>query len=472
MTEETGDRPTLADVHLRTVQQLARAVAIPRLELSVEREAGKDVEKKVVLEGDVFRLGSHTSNDLVLADRTVSRFHCLLSRSESGWGISDSGSMNGTHVNGVRVREADLPRPTCTITIGDSIVHVRELGSEAVDEVPQWTSFGELHGESVRMRQLFAKLDRIAKSDSTVLIEGESGTGKELAATEIARRSDRADRPFIIVDCSAISPNLIESELFGHARGSFTGASRSRVGAFEAAQGGTIFLDEIGEMPLEMQPKLLRAIEAREVRRTGENEPRKIDVRVIAATNRRLEREVNAGRFREDLYFRLSVVRVRMPSLRRRLSDIPNLIQVILTSLQAEESSHLFTPAVIEDMMRYDWPGNVRELRNYVERAVVLDHAPPASERGQGTMPPMAEDSIIDRPAFITGAPSVSVDVPFKVAKEEVIGDFERNYLKQLLDWAGGNVSKAARKAKMDRMYLYRLLQRYELRGGSRIDEE
>lgn len=472
MSEDSGDRPTLSGVHLRTVQQLARAVAIPRLEFVVEREAGKDVQKKVVLEGDVFRLGSHESNDLVLQDRTVSRFHCQLTRGEAGWGISDSGSMNGTHANGVRVRDADLTRPGCRISIGDSVVSVRELGSEAVSELPTISSFGQLYGESVRMRQLFATLDRVAKSDSTVLLEGESGTGKELAATEIARRSARSDRPFIIVDCSAISPNLIESELFGHAKGSFTGANRSRIGAFEAAQTGTIFLDEIGEMPLEMQPKLLRAIEAREVRRTGENEPRKIDVRVIAATNRRLEREVNAGRFREDLYFRLSVVTVRIPSLRRRLEDIPILINVILESLNAEDSSHLFTPQVVEDMERYDWPGNVRELRNYVERAVVLEHAPPASGRGTETMPPMAEDSIADRPAFIAGAPAAGVDTPFKVAKEEVITEFERNYLKQLLDWAGGNVSKAARKAKMDRMYLYRLLQRYELRGGSRIDEE
>ncbi|MCK6531769.1 MAG: sigma 54-interacting transcriptional regulator [Polyangiaceae bacterium] len=466
---EIDDRPTLAGMHLPTVQQLAAAVAIPRLELVVEREAGHDVGRSQVLEGDVLRIGSHPSNDVVLDDRAVSRFHCQLTRGEQGWVISDSGSMNGTTVSGVRVRDADLPRPGCHIELGDSVLRVQELGPEAIAEVPTWSSFGDLFGESMAMRQLFAVLDRVAKSESTVLIEGESGTGKELAAMEIARRGPRAGGPFIIVDCSSISPNLIESELFGHVRGAFTGADKNRTGAFEAANGGTIFLDEVGEMPLEMQPKLLRALEAREVRRAGENESRKIDVRVIAATNRRLEREINAGRFREDLYFRLGVVTVRMPPLRKRLSDIPMLVQVILRSLNAEESVHLFTSEVIDDMSRYDWPGNVRELRNYVERAVVLEHAPPASERHSGQSFAPVEAATVPG---IGGPPANSdITVPFKTAKDAVIGEFERAYLKTLLDWAGGNVSKAARKAKMDRMYLYRLLQRYELRGGSRIED-
>ena len=466
---EFEDRPTLSGSHLITVRQLARAVAIPRLELSVEREGGRDKERSLVLEGDIVRLGSHPSNSLVLDDRLVSRFHCQLSRSDAGWVVSDSGSMNGTSVNGVRVRDADLPRPACRIELGDSAVRVRELGSEAVTEIPEWSSFGELYGESMPMRQLFAVLDRVARSDSTVLIQGESGTGKELAATEIARRGSRAGGAFIIVDCSSISPNLIESELFGHSKGSFTGADRTRLGAFEAANGGTIFLDEIGEMPVEMQPKLLRAIESREIRRVGENDPRKIDVRVIAATNRRLEREVNAGRFREDLYFRLSVVTVRMPPLRKRLEDIPILVQGVLRSLNAEEANHLFTPDVIDDLMRYDWPGNVRELRNYVERAVVLDHAPPASERRSSTSFPPEEAATA--PGLGPPPIDVNLDLPFKTAKDAVIGEFERAYLRALLDWSGGNVSKAARKAKMDRMYLYRLLQRYELRGGSRIED-
>ncbi len=438
---------------------LTTAVVIPRLELVVVREAGQPSQRSVVLDGELFRLGSHASNDLVLTDPLVSRFHCRLSRGDSGWAMSDNGSLNGTRVDGVRVRDADLPLPDCHIELGDSVVRVRELGPGGVAPVPQWSSFGELYGESLLMRQLFGVLEKVSASDATVLLEGESGTGKELVATEIARRGPRADKPFLIVDCGAISPNLIESELFGHAKGAFTGADRMRVGAFEAADGGTIFLDEIGEMPLDMQPKLLRAIEAREIRRAGENEPRKIDVRVIAATNRRLESEVNHGAFREDLYFRLSVVTVRLPPLRKRLGDLPLLVRVLLRSMNNEEAAHLFTPEVLADMQRHDWPGNVRELRNYVERSVVLEQAAPASERRERVSTPVK-----------AAAAKTDLSVPFKVAKEQVISEFEKRYLKALIDAAGGNISKAARQAKMDRMYLYRLLQRYDLRGGTLKD--
>ncbi len=444
--------------HLHTLRGIARAIAIPRLELVVEREAGATSERTLVLDGDLFRLGSHAGNELVLADPRVSRFHCRLARGDHGFAITDTGSLNGTVVDGVRVRDADLPLSGCRIELGDSLVRVRELGSASVEALPDWSSFGELYGESRAMRHLFGVLAKVAQSESTVLIEGESGTGKELAATEIVRRGPRAERPFLIVDCSAISPNLIESELFGHARGAFTGADRARVGAFEAANGGTIFLDEIGEMPLAMQPKLLRALESREIRRVGENEARRIDVRVIAATNRRLEREVNHGRFREDLYFRLSVVTVRIPPLRERLEDLLLLVRVLLHSMNAEESEQLFTPAVFADMTRHDWPGNVRELRNYVERTVVLEKAAPTSTR-QPSVAPAA-----------TAPADANPEVPFKVAKEQVISAFERRYLEALLAAANGNISRAARNAKMDRMYLYRLLQRYDLRGGSLKD--
>ncbi|MEJ7732458.1 MAG: sigma-54 dependent transcriptional regulator, partial [Polyangiaceae bacterium] len=337
-------------------------------------------------------------------------------------------------------------------------------------EVPVWPSFGGLYGSSLPMRRLFGMLDRVARSDSNVLIEGESGTGKELVATEIVQRGTRADRPFVIVDCSAISPSLIGSELFGHLRGAFTGADRERVGAFEASDGGTLFLDEIGELPLDLQPMLLRALESREIRRIGETHPRKVDVRVIAATNRRLDREVNHGRFREDLYFRLSVVTLRVPPLRERLDDVPLLVEVLLegmmkagdkASLANNEPSwrRLFTPEVVADLQRYDWPGNVRELKNYVERAVVLDRAAPTSERAHG------ESWLPPEPG--TAAAPPNLDVAFTAAKEEVVADFERRYLSALLKWAGGNISRAARRAGMDRMYLHRLLQRHGMQSAS-----
>jgi DNA-binding NtrC family response regulator len=447
-----------ASADARTVRREVEAVAVPRIELLVEREGGEPTSRVVVLDGDLFKLGSHPANNVVLSDRGVSRFHCQLSTTGGAWRIADSGSLNGTRIDGTRVRDADLPMPVCRIELGDSIVRVTALGSASDAEVPGWISFGALYGGSLAMRRLYALLDKLARSDANVLIEGESGTGKELVAAELAQRGRRADCPFVIVDCGAVSPNLIESELFGHVRGAFTGASRDRVGAFEAADGGTLFLDEVGEMPLDMQPKLLRALEAHDVRRIGENRVRKVDARVIAATNRRLEREVNHGRFREDLYFRLSVVSVRVPPLRERLEDLRTLVDVLLNAMSATEKASLFTPQVLADMARYDWPGNVRELRNYVARVVVLDKAPPTSSRA---------NTIYGMSRNAPATDATSLDLSFAAGKERVITEYERRYLSDLLKWAGGNVSRAARKAGMDRMHLYRLLQKHELHGAS-----
>jgi DNA-binding NtrC family response regulator len=305
------------------------------------------------------------------------------------------------------------------------------------------------------MRKVFALLEKVAATDATVLIEGESGTGKELAASEIVRRGHRAQGPFVVIDCSAISPTIMESELFGHARGAFTGAERSRVGAFEAAHGGTVFLDEIGEMPAEMQAKLLRVLEAGEVRRVGENDPRPIDVRVIAATNRRLEQEVNRGRFREDLYFRLSVVTVHMPPLRSHLDDLELLVEVLLRAMGAEEQAQLFDAEALRAMRGHDWPGNVRELRNHIERTIVLG----------SVSAPHVEDSppcgCADRTA---PAHKIDLKVPLRLAKERIVADFERRYLVDLLEAHGDNVTRAARQAGIDRMHMYRLLQRHGLR--------
>jgi transcriptional regulator with GAF, ATPase, and Fis domain len=244
----------------------------------------------------------------------------------------------------------------------------------------------------------------------------------------------------------------VESELFGHVRGSFTGADRDRIGAFEAADGGTVFLDEIGELPIELQPKLLRALEAREIRRVGETRPRKVNVRVISATNRDLEREVNRGRFREDLFFRLAVISVHVPPLRERLEDLLILIRVFLAQLGVPEQEKLFGPAVLAEMSKYDWPGNVRELRNYVERTVVLQSASGMLKKSAPVM---------------TAQGSIDIKIPFKIAKDAVIEEFERAYLSTLLESSGGNMSKAARTAGMDRMYLHRLVQKHGLRGNA-----
>jgi DNA-binding NtrC family response regulator len=386
----------------------------------------------------------------------VSRFHFHLLKEKNAWRVRDTGSTNGTSIQGVRFHDAELPSPEAVFDLGDSRVRVTEVASLAQVELLDQPTFGELYGRSLAMQKLFAMLERVAAHDTNVLIEGESGTGKELVATEIVKRSSRARKPFVVVDCGAISPNLIESELFGHVRGAFTGADRDRMGAFEAAQGGTVFLDEIGELPLEMQPKLLRALEAREVRRLGETQTRKVDVRVVAATNRQLEREVNQGRFREDLFFRLSVVTLRIPPLRERPEDIELLVNVFLDALDATKHAHLFTRELLENLSVHPWPGNVRELRNYVERTIVL----------QSTDVPVAARASSDESAETSRSdmrhPDLSLS--FRDAKERVLAEFEVAYLTALLDWAQGNVSRAARKAKMDRMNLHRLVQRYGLR--------
>lgn len=445
-----------------TLQHVLPTEPVPRIGFVVRREAGIESERQVIQDGSHCRIGSHGSNDLVLNDPLVSRFHCQLERAESGWRITDSGSLNGTWVNDLRVRDADLSFP-CRVRLGDSIVELRELASASKEEVSLTPAFGSAVGNSLAMRRLFGMLDRIARTDSTVLIEGESGTGKEIIATELVRRGPRRKKPFVIVDCASISPSLIESELFGHRRGSFTGADRDRMGAFEAAHGGTVFLDEVGELPLDMQPKLLRALESQQIRRIGDHSTISLDVRVVAATNRRLEREVNNGRFREDLFYRLSVVTVRLPPLRDRLEDLQMLVNVFLRQLDVKNGSVLFTPEVLADMARYDWPGNVRELRNYVERAVVLDTVPPA---GESRMPRSQRGSEVDLEASV-----VDLDESYRDAKARAVAEFERVYVTALLNWSKGNISLAARKAAMDRMYLHRLVQRLGLKRGSSIED-
>jgi transcriptional regulator with GAF, ATPase, and Fis domain len=430
------------DSAVRAVRNLIDV--LPRLTIDVRR--GVDLGMRTLVhQGEVCRIGTHSANDLVLRDPAVSRFHCKLTRDGSVWRLQDSGSLNGTTLDGVRVRDGELATEG-TITLGDSVLHVRALESTDHVSLPNVQSFGSLLGASMAMRKLFAFLEKVAACESNVLIEGESGTGKELVAAEIVQRGPRAEKPFVIVDCGAISPNLVESELFGHVRGAFTGADRDRVGAFETADGGTVFLDEIGELPLELQPKLLRALEAREVRRLGETRTRKVNVRLIAATNRDLEREVNKERFREDLYFRLAVMSVRVPPLRERLEDLPILIRGFLATLGVPEQIDLFPQHVLAELAAHDWPGNVRELRNYVERTVVLRESLPAVSQK------------------VSSAGEVDLRLPFKVAKDAVVDVFERSYVSALLNAAGGNVSRAARSGGMDRMYLHRLIQKHGLR--------
>ncbi len=441
--------PLLGETHVE--------VALPRLRLRIEREASRPSSRTIVHEGDVCRIGSHPSNDVVLADPTISRFHCRVVREGVAWRVVDTESKNGTRLQGVKILAAEL-ESEATLAIGDSVLRLVPAGVASPVSVAVVDSFGGIVGRTAAMLRLFAVLERLAAADIDVLVQGESGTGKELVATELVKRGARARGPLMVVDCGAISPALVESELFGHVRGAFTGAERDREGAFEAADGGTVFLDEIGELPLELQPKLLRVLEAREVKRVGQTKPRRIDVRIVAATHRDLEREVNRGRFREDLYYRLAKLSVRVPPLRERLDDLPLLVETFLAALGRPHDDRLFSAAVLREMQAHDWPGNVRELRNFVERSVVLDDTS-LPKRNSAVVP---RDSGGSDPPL--GDPPVSV--PFRAAKEAAIEVFEKGYIGPLLEHCQGNLSKAARIAHMDRMYLHQLALKYGFRAA------
>ena len=478
-SEDFGEASVTRAKHVNPLAstEAAAAVELVRLHVVVERVAGKETSTTHMFDGEVCRIGSHESNDLVLDDKTISRFHCRIAREGSAWRLTDAGSRNGTRLDGVKVLVAELENETLLI-LGDSALRVKPVSRGHVSRIAAPAQFGGIIGNSPAMQRLFAVLERVAASEIDVLVHGESGTGKELVATELVQRGSRADGPVVVVDCGSISPTLVESELFGHVRGAFTGADRDREGAFEAADGGTLFLDEIGELPLELQPKLLRALEAREVRRVGQTRMKRVDVRVIAATNRDLEREVNRGRFREDLYYRLAKVSVRVPPLRDRVEDIPLLVRTFLASLGPRDGSRLFSASVLEEMQGHDWPGNVRELKNYVERSIVLDDVPRPSRRSgtiraYTTTPSSGDAEAPNADARLELRESDpprgdASDVPFRIAKEAAIASFEKSYLGPLIERCNGNVSQAARAAKMDRMYLHQLAQKYGFRVGRR----
>jgi len=308
------------------------------------------------------------------------------------------------------------------------------------------------------MREIFGLLERLAPSDATVLLGGETGTGKDAMARAIHEASKRKDRPFIIVDCGAVVANLIESELFGHEKGAFTGASERRRGAFELADGGTLFLDEIGELPLDLQPKLLRALEARSFRRVGGNTELSVDIRVIAATKRNLSVEVDRGKFREDLYFRLAVVPVDLPPLRERKEDLPLLVDHLLETIQAgdpDAGELRMADAAVEALAGHDWPGNVRELRNVLARAAFLARTGDGEIR-LGHVPvgaPVGGGSGI--------APTFDPQMSYRDTKAAFEQEFERRYVEWLLERHDGNISAAARSADMDRKYLHKLAKKH-----------
>jgi DNA-binding NtrC family response regulator len=443
----------------------------------VEVVTGADAGLVRDIEASVIRIGARRGNDVQLTDSKVSGLHCEIRLDDRGYRLRDLDSTNGTYVSQLRVNDVYI-QPGTHIALGGTRLKFEPLGDSVEIELSDSDRFGSMIGRSVKMRELFARLEKLARTDTTVLVTGETGVGKELVAEALHDHSPRAKGPFVVLDCGSIPPNLIESELFGHERGAFTGATASYAGAFERAHGGTVFLDEIGELPLAMQPKLLRVLERKEVRRVGANRPIEVDLRVVAATNRDLGVEVNRGRFREDLYYRLAVARVHVPPLRERKDDLPLLIEHILATTPNGETASI-AQETIDLMMKHDWPGNVRELRNVIERAVLLAETPgqDALRRAPQSPPQRPESGTHMTPSTTmsqTGlALSVPIDVsvPFKVAKQGVVNEFEKRYISRLLEQHGGNISAAARAAGIDRMSIHKMLHRLGLANPGRDDE-
>jgi len=404
-------------------------------------------------------IGTADTNDLILNDPMVSRRHCEIVVQADRYLLRDLGSTNGTSVGGTSVVEAFLT-PGARIGLGQTEIVFQPKKKWVKLAISEADHFGDLYGKSPPMREVFGLLERVVKTDLSVIIIGETGTGKELVARALHDHGSRAGKPFVVVDCGAVSENLIESELFGHERGAFTGADRARAGAFELAHTGTIFLDEIGELPTELQPKLLRALERREVKRLGAPRPIEVDVRVLAATNRDLRAEVARGTFREDLYYRLAEVAVALPPLRDRREDIPVIAERFLaeTAARAGAGAGRITPSALQALQQRDWPGNVRELRNVLRRAAVLARAdviePEDLPEATATAPPTGPTT------DVTGLEGL----PIKEARERWNEPLEREYLIRLIKRTGGDLESASTLAGLHRKSLERLLRQHGLR--------
>ncbi len=452
--------------------------------------SGPDQGKEVEIGKPRITAGRSLINDLQLFDKAISSSHFEVVADDHGYRLRDLDSTNGLYVGELRVRDVFL-KPNTVFRVGHT--DIRFTSTQEVIEIAlsKRDNFDDVVGASVRMREIFATLEKVAPSELTVMVTGETGTGKEMVARGIHQASHRKAKPFVVLDCGAIPKDLIESTLFGHEKGSFTGAVGQHHGCFEQANGGTIFLDEIGELDISLQPKLLRVLENREVKRVGGDKVIKVDVRVVAATNRDLRQMVSLGTFREDLYFRLSVIHVELPPLRDRKDDVPALANLFLADLAQRRGMQMsFGPDALQSLQSHSWPGNVRELRNVVERAASLcdgavvrrndlyfnrDMSPPASAAARPTMTNATSSGAGAGGENGEGAgfpiPSFQPGVDFKESKQRVVDAFEQQYLKLLLDRHDGNITRSAQEAGLTRYHLRELLKRHGLANVRELKE-
>jgi len=429
--------------------------------------SGPDQGKEVEITKARSTGGRSIINDLVLSDKAISGSHFEIAADDGGYHLRDLDSTNGVYCGDLRVKDVYL-KPGTAFRVGHTDLRFQRTDEIVEIALSKRDSFEEVIGASVRMREIFATLEKVSPSDLTVLITGETGTGKEMIARGIHQTSTRANKPFVVLDCGAIPKDLIESTLFGHEKGSFTGAVGQHHGCFEQAHGGTIFLDEIGELDVNLQPKLLRVLENRELKRVGGDRLIKIDVRVVAATNRDLRQMVNQATFREDLYFRLSVIHVEMPPLRDRKDDIQALGEVFLKEIGNRRGMQMsFSQDALQMLLSHNWPGNVRELKNVIERAASLSENALVTRSdlmfnrdGQGSSSRPSAPAAADGAAF---APALAPGLDFKEAKQKVVDAFEAQYLKALLDRHEGNITRSAQEAGLTRYHLRELLKRHGL---------
>jgi DNA-binding NtrC family response regulator len=411
---------------------------------------GRDQGRALALrEGRDHRVGTASDCDLVLTDERVSAHHLGVRPEGDGFEVEDEGSTNGTHWQGSRINKARLP-PGAVLKLGRTVLRLQPF-AEALDLPPSRARrFGELVGESLAMRQVFAVLELAGRSDVTVLLEGETGTGKELAARALHEASARRRGPFVAVDCGALPETLVDSELFGHVRGAFTGATSDRTGAFARARGGTLFLDEIDGVPAAVQARLLRALEERAIRPVGADRELPVDLRLVVASQAPLPARVADGSFRADLFYRIAVLHLRLPPLRERREDVAPIVAELLRHRGLTAQS-IEGPA-LQRLCAHDWAGNVRELRNVIDRAIALS---PGARSFEDLRLRLGAREPESQPL------AVRTDLPFAEAKAAVIEDLERRYLGELWARNDGNLSAAARQAGVDRKHLRTLLRRH-----------
>ena len=414
-------------------------IHLDRATLTVQE--GPDRGQSANLGEGVLLIGTAEDCDLTLADPTVSRRHAEISRTAEGFLLQDLDSTNGTFVDGVRVDRAYL-KDSAMVSLGKTSISFG-LSEETLIPTPSAKKqFGEMVGKSREIRESFSLLKRLSGSDVTVLLEGHTGTGKELAARAIHESSPRSSRPFVVFDCSTVPSELMESELFGHEKGAYTGAGDARKGAVELADTGTLFIDEIGELPLTLQPKLLRLLDRREYRRIGGSGLAKADIRFVAATNRNLENLVSKGQFRQDLFYRVCAAKVRLPTLRERTSDITYLAMHFLEEISStSRRTYKLSPSAAELMEGYAWPGNVRELKNVLQTAAALASSGTINDTDLSLVPAAGTDD---------GLGSIK--------------EAEADSIRKALKTTGGNKRKAARLLGIAPSTLYSKIKKYNIK--------